>query len=872
MKVIATHLNADFDGFAAMIGLLKMHPEAVFVFPGSKEPGLRHFLRDTGMEIPEVPLKDVKNVSHLILVDASREDRIGELSSFLHLQPRPKVEIYDHHPDEQATLQGDVVHTANVGATTTIVVMELMQKIEAGEIESLSSFEASILLAGIYEDTANFLSIGTTPEDFRASLWLIEHGAEVPIVNRLLTHRLQPTQVAFFNELIARCETIHMEGTQVVLSMFSWSEFVPEAAYLVHRLMYLEPIDVFFALVLMDKRVHLIARSQLPDVDVGQIASSLGGGGHRMAASAVLKGMTLIEAREKLLSALYQNLVRREKASDLMKKNIIAVEESKTIFDAANLMNTFRVNALAVREMNRVIGTISRQIVDGAIFHGLQDRSVREFMVTEIPLIHPDTPARKIFDSMVSGRTRFVLVGRDPENVEGIITRMDLLRYQYELSPARMALRKGRQSENLSPMLHKRLPSRILEVLEKSGQVAEQLGMKAYLVGGMIRDLLLHRDTTDLDIVIEGDGIKFAEEFARIHGAQVASHPRFGTARVIFPDRFKIDVATARTESYHAPAALPQVHGGILRQDLYRRDFTINTLAIDLSSSNFGHLIDYFGGWDDLHQGVIRVLHSLSFVDDPTRTLRAIRFATRFNFRISQDTERLMKSAVDSRVLEKLTGKRLWSELRNLLQEEHPIPALRMLQQYKLLSFVHPAVEVDSFLLELLYRVESVLSWFSLNFPNEKIPHWKIYLMALLEKLNRADRMVVAQRFQLLAAVQEILRFYKSNCRDIFSRLKTGDNTSSLYFSLREYPLEVVLYAMARIEDQDYKQRIANYIRDLREIRLVINGDDLVQMGMKEGPEIRELLNEVLKAKLDGNAPNRDAQLQLAAGRLSRTR
>ncbi len=852
-----------------MIGLLKMYPDAVLVFPGAKEPGLRHFLRDTGIELPEVSLKDIKNVSHLFLVDASREDRIGELSSVLQTKPRPKVEIYDHHPDEQATIEGDVVHAANVGATTTIVVMELMEKTAAGEIESLSSFEASILLAGIYEDTANFLSTGTTPEDFRAALWLNEQGAEVAIVNRLLTHRLQPSQVAFFNELIARCETVHMEGTHVVISMFSWAEFVPEAAYLVHRLMDLEPIDVFFALVLMDKRVHLIARSQLPDVDVGQIAAALGGGGHKMAASAVLKGMTLIEAREKLLSALYQNLVRRERAGDLMKKNIIAVEASKSISDAAHLMNTFRVNALAVREENRVVGTISRQTVDGAVFHGLQDRAVRDFMVTEIPLIHPDTPAGKIFDSMISGRTRFVLVGRDPENVEGIITRMDLLRYHYEISPARPALRKGRQSENLAPMLRKRLPARILEVLENCGQVAEQIGMNAYLVGGMIRDLLLHRDNMDVDIVVEGDGIKFADTFAQKYGCQVAAHRRFGTARLIFQDRFKIDVATARTESYHAPAALPQVHGGILRQDLYRRDFTINTLAIDLSSNHFGQLVDYFGGWDDLHQGVIRVLHGLSFIDDPTRALRAIRFATRFNFRISQDTERLMKSAVDSRVLEKLTGKRLWAELKNLLQEKHPIAAMQMLQQYRLLSFVHPAVGIDSFVLELLYRVESVLSWFNLNFPHEKVLHWKIYLMALLEKLNRAERMAVAQRFQLVSSVQEILRFYKSNIRDIFSRLKTGDNSSSLYFSLREYPLEVLLYAMARIEEQDYKQRIANYIRDLRDIRLDINGDDLVQMGMKQGPEIRELLDEVMKAKLNGQTPDRDAQLRFAAGKLT---
>jgi tRNA nucleotidyltransferase (CCA-adding enzyme) len=429
-------------------------------------------------------------------------------------------------------------------------------------------------------------------------------------------------------------------------------------------------------------------------------------------------------------------------------------------------------------------------------------------------------------------------------------------------------MRKGRQSENLAAMLKKRLPPRVFELLENCGRVAEENATKAYLVGGMIRDLLLHRENMDVDVVIEGDGIRFAEAFAKKYGCQVAAHRRFGTARLIFPDRFKIDVATARTESYHAPAALPEVYGGILRQDLYRRDFTINTLAIDLSSKNFGTLIDYFGGWDDLHQGVIRVLHSLSFIDDPTRTLRAIRFATRFNFRISQDTERLMRSAVDSRVLEKLSGKRLWTELKNALQEEHPIAPIRMMHQYKLLPAIHPSVSLDSFLLDLLYRVESVLSWFKLNFPTEKIPQWTIYLMALLEKLNRPERLHVAKRFQLLSRIHEMLRFYKINTRDIFARLKTATSVSSIYFSLREYPLEVLLYAMARIEDEECRQKIANYIRDLRGIKLDINGDDVVMLGMKQGPEIRELLDDILKARLDGKAMTREEQLHLASTKL----
>ena len=223
------------------------------------------------------------------------------------------------------------------------------------------------------------------------------------------------------------------------------------------------------------------------------------------------------------------------------------------------------------------------------------------------------------------------------------------------------------------------------------------------------------------------------------------------------------------------------------------------------------HLIDYFGGWDDLHQGVIRVLHSLSFIDDPTRTLRAIRFATRFNFRISQDTERLMKSAVDSRVLEKLTGKSFGESLEIYCRKSIRFQLCGCFNNTNCFRpYIH-AVKSDSFLLDLLYRVETCLSMVQFKFSNEKIPQWKIYLMALLEKLNRAERMRCSRkRFQLLSAVQEILRFYKINVRDMFSRLKTATNSSSLYFSLREYPLEVILYAMARIEEQDYKQRIAN--------------------------------------------------------------
>jgi len=862
MKIIATHVNADFDGFAAMVGLTKLHPDAKLVFPGSREPGLRQFFRETAMEVPEVPAKDVQSVTHLILVDVARGERLGALEGLLSLSPRPLIEVYDHHPEDQGNIRADYAHIHPYGSTTTIVVLQLMNTL--GDLPALTTLEASVLLAGIYEDTANFLSAGTTPEDLRAALWLLEQGAEINIVNRILTHRLNPDQTAFFNTMVASCERLTLEGRSVVLSAFSWPSFVPEAAYLVHRLMDLEPIDIFFALVLMDNRVHIIARSAVPDVDAGQILTHLNGGGHKNAASAVLKGMTVIEAREKLLGVLQQNLKRRETARDLMKGNVITIAAHQKISEAAQQMNTYRINALTVTVGEKVVGTISRQIVDGAIFHGLQDQTVESYMSADLPLIDPDTPAQEILNRMFSGHPRFVLVGKDPEHVEGIITRMDLFRFQYELSSQGLPLRKGKQSENLKAMLQKRLPESVMQLLQHAGSVAENSGCKIYLVGGMVRDLLLHRENIDLDLVVEGDGIKFAEEFGREQGCQVSTHPRFGTARLLFPDGFKMDVATARTESYHAPAALPQVLGGVLRQDLYRRDFTINTMAIDLMPKHFGRLLDYFGGWDDLHHGVIRVLHSLSFVDDPTRTLRAIRFATRFNFQISKDTERLMESAVQARVMEKLSGKRLWGEFRNILLEEHPIPSIRLIHHYRLLPFIHPLITLDSFLLDLLYQVQSVLSWFHLNFLKERPLSWLLYLMALMEKLDRPERMAVSQRFQLTTSVQEMLRHYKSNTRDIRLRLLNRPDLKPgvLYFSLREFPLEVLLYAMARSSEDSIRTQIARYLRDLRGVKLSIKGDDLIKLGIPKGPQIREVLDEVLKAKLDGIADSREEQLQ----------
>jgi len=252
----------------------------------------------------------------------------------------------------------------------------------------------------------------------------------------------------------------------------------------------------------------------------------------------------------------------------------------------------------------------------------------------------------------------------------------------------------------------KRLP--VLPVLKDAGVCAEEMSLGAYAVGGLVRDLFLQRETLDVDVVIEGDGIAFASRFSADHGARLLIYERFKTATLVFPDGFKIDVATARTETYERPAALPSVMPGSIRDDLFRRDFSINTLAVCLNPHRFGELLDPFQGRDDIWKGSIRILHDRSFVDDPTRIFRAARFEKRFDFKIEDITEALIKDAVSTGLIERLSGYRIASELRLILKEEDPLPAVQRLEELGVLSSVARRREKHKEVGRLLRRMKEI--------------------------------------------------------------------------------------------------------------------------------------------------------------------
>jgi tRNA nucleotidyltransferase (CCA-adding enzyme) len=383
--------------------------------------------------------------------------------------------------------------------------------------------------------------------------------------------------------------------------------------------------------------------------------------------------------------------------------------------------------------------------------------------------------------------------------------------------------------------------------------MGDMLGYNVYLVGGLVRDVFLKRENLDVDIVVEGDGINFARTCAENLEVRVRSHRKFGTAVLIFPNGFKVDVATARMEYYESPAAPPIVETSSLKMDLFRRDFTINTLAVKLNESDYGTLVDHFGGQKDLKEKVIRVLHNLSFVEDPTRILRAIRFEQRFGFKIGKLTLALIKNAVSINCFEGLSGRRLYLELKLLLMEQEPFRAIERMNELDLLQFISPDIKYTSRSKKLFAEIKGVISWFDLLYLEESYEPWKVYWYGLTSFLNPKAIQNMAERMQM--ADQESQRLLSqrmgiTHLTDQLFRFKRNNNYD-LYTLLSQYDTEILLYMMARTTSKKVKKMISNYFTKLKGTTVILKGKDLKGMGFQPGVIYKEIFNNLMEARLN---------------------
>ena len=877
MDVITTHINADFDSLASMLAAKKLYPQAALVFPGSQEKNLRDFfLQSTFYVFQTERIKniDLNAVRRLILVDTRQPGRIGKFGEWVK-RPGVEVHIYDHHPPSREDLRGSVEHIREVGATITILAKILKEQNIA-----ITPEEATIMALGLYEDTGSFTFSSTTEEDYEAAAFLLSQGANLNMVSNLITRELSPEQISLLNELIESATRYTLKGLEVVIAKASSDKYVGDFALLVHKLKDMENINVLFAMARMEDRVYLVGRSRLEEVNVGEVAAAFGGGGHATAASATIKNMSLHQVEEKLLQVLEGQITSAKKARDLMSFPVKTVGAQESIERAGELLTRYNINVLPVVDDGKVVGLISRQVVEKASFHGFKDSPVQDYMTSEFATVTPRTPLSKIQDLIVGNNQRFLPV-TEKEKLVGAITRTDLLRWLYATASRTPDTLVEKDFFSAEPrkkwvlqLMDELLPPEVFDLLQTIGRKANELGFQAYAVGGFVRDLILRNVSFDIDIVVEGEGIRLAQALAREKKGELKAHKKFGTATLVFPQGYRLDVATARLEYYDHPAALPRVEHSSIKLDLYRRDFTVNTLAIHLQPDHFGELIDFFGAQKDIKERVIRVLHNLSFVEDPTRIFRALRFEQRIGFQVAKHTQMLMENAVRMELFGRLSGRRLFRELVLCLSEEKSFAVIKRLGDYGLLKFFHPALKIDRIMETLFQRLEKVVAWHNLLFTGEKYERWRVAFLGLVDRLAEKEIQELLTRLSFPEKLRTTLIQNRRASLQVVHRLSHSPamRRSDLYLLLNSLPTEFLLYAMGKTESEGVKRAISLYFAGLKGTKVSLSGKDLRRMGYIPGPIYSEILRALLRARLDQKLHNRQEEIEFVQQKFDKNR
>ncbi|MCK4911743.1 MAG: CBS domain-containing protein, partial [Thermodesulfovibrionales bacterium] len=548
---------------------------------------------------------DASTISRLIVVDTKSPGRLGALAEVLE-QKGVEVHIYDHHAHGSGDIHGAEEVIEQVGATATI-----FSEILKAKRKEPSAIEATLLMLGIYEETGHLLYPTTTERDIKAAAYLLKCGANLNIVARYMKDELGPAEVRLLNECMATASEEAIGGLRVLTATASSEHYVGDAAHLCHRLLDMTHADAAIMMLRLEGKILVVGRSRTPQINMAEALEPLGGGGHPTAASATVEDSPLELLREKVVRSLQGTIRPGKFAEHVMTSPVITIGHESSVEEAEEKMTRFEVNVLPVLRDKDYLGLISREDVEKASHHGYGSRPVKDFANTDAGTAKRYTPVREVERQMVERNQRFMPVVKEG-SVIGAITRTDLLRSLYDDYLRRTGVKEdggrtqGTIVKNVGPWIRNRFPEDAASLLRLAGETADSMGYDAYLVGGTVRDLLRGEENLDMDIVVEGDGIAFARQMAERIGAKVHPHERFKTAKIV-TDSLRMDIATARTEHYESPASLPSITASSIKRDLYRRDFTINTLAMRLNQTRFGQVVDFFGGQRDIKEKSIRV-------------------------------------------------------------------------------------------------------------------------------------------------------------------------------------------------------------------------------------------------------------------------
>jgi tRNA nucleotidyltransferase (CCA-adding enzyme) len=870
MRVILTHEQADFDALASLLAAHLLDAAAIPVLPRRINRNARAFVEAYAGDLPFMDARRLpaEPIDMVTLVDTQ------SLVTLKGIGERTKINVVDHHARRTDLPASWQVEIDTSGACASLLVEHLVET-----STQLTERQASLLLLGIYEDTGSLTYSHTSPRDLRAAAFLIEQGASRALLADYLNPPLSPEQRQLYDNLVKTVESYQIHDQTIIVAHTAALQLTDEISSVAHKLRDLFDPDAIFLLVHTGEGVRLVARSTTDQVNVAAVARALGGGGHSRAAAALIhvpdgaeNAAALARAHQELLGLLPQYVRPAVTVGQIMSRHPHLLSPQTSAREAALMMQRSGYEGYPVVEEGRVVGLLTRRAVDRAVTHQI-DLPAASLMNAGSYSVSPSVSLDELQVVMrTSGWGQVPVLDPHSGQVVGIVTRTDVLKH---LAPQTLRA----EAINLATELEAALSPTRLALLKAVAAIGLVQKTAVYIVGGFVRDLILKRPSLDFDIVLEGDAIALAEALTARYGGRVVIHRPFRTAKwhiagvreavatalgdgvVVEAEDLpeSLDLISARSEFYDRPGALPIIERGGIKLDLHRRDFTINTLALRLDGIHYSELHDNWGGLGDLNRGLVRVLHSLSFIDDPTRMLRAVRFEQRFHFQIEKRTVELLSEALP--MLKQISGERLHHELDLILLEEQALAMMARLDQLGILKAIHPDLTWEDNLSEDVARAQRLTDATEWDLPASlgglPVNVALAYLVWLVRlPVERAAN--VCSRLTLSGALTGAL-LAACHLRQTCAGL-VGLTPSQVTLRL-DGQLGLVLYVVDQVLDEPAIHAILwRYMSRWRKIHPVTTGKDLRRRGLAPSPFYRKILSALRTAWLDGQVNSLDEE------------
>lgn len=865
MRIILTHEQADLDALASLLGAHLLDPEAFAVLPRQINRNGQAYLHKYKQELGFTSVNELPNeaITRVQLVDTQ------SLITLKGMSEKTEVVVIDHHPRKTHTDPAWSVELYDTGACTTILVEKI---IEAGL--QISTSQATLLLLGIYEDTGSLSYPMTCSRDMLAAAFLLDHGADLSVASQYMNPPLSNAQMLLYDRLMKDITTHTIHDFTILVAKANALDIQDEISTVAHHMReFLNP-DGLVLLVSTRQGIRLVARSTTDEIDMGQLAHHFGGGGHKRAASALIRSESRPTLNEVpvLWKKTYQHVVEilpeivhpSLRVQQIMSRKPLLVSPDTTVETVADLMKRYGFEGYPVIDGGKVVGLLTRRSVDRALSHHMK-ANAGILMDAGTVYVTPDDTLNYLQEVMASsGWGQVPVLDPNSGDIVGIVTRTDLINTHAEKNNIP-------SQEEMVRRLHNAIPYPRQILLKEIARLASQLNMQAYIVGGFVRDLLLKQPSQDFDIVLEGDAGVFVSKLVERFGGRAVTHQRFGTAkwligaerealaRILMPDQpldFQalpqhLDLITARTEFYERPAALPTVERSGIKMDLHRRDFTINTMALRLDAPYYGKLYDFWGGYHDLQNHIIRVLHALSFVDDATRILRAVRFVARFDFKMEPRTLSLLSASLS--LLNEISGPRLRHEMDLILLEHNVRGVFTAMDHLSILETIDPNLCLSS-------SIETRIAY--LNHPAARA-EWKtetresqLNLRQVLGYCYWLEDLEPEQLEQLSARLRIPARVVNAigdtgKLRGMLPELLEM-KPSQVVNALKDVSPIALTAVYQSTEDPIQREPLRLYMTRYLQQKPILTGADLRARGLAPSPEFRRILNALKDAWLDG--------------------